>query len=150
MKCIVQIYLPILLVTGIFIASPTACCAAADALTAANITGANSRIAKREYQRLTSRKQLAELWSRHRGPGHAVVPAGLHRVDFRKFMIIGIFEGLSLNGSHIRIESVLEDRERIVLRYKTLGYQTVGPDGGGIHAVFMDSSLFPGRINHWY
>lgn len=143
MKFLVQVYLRALLVAGIFIVPPATFSVAADAITAAKVTGANSRIAKREYQRLTSREQLAELWRRHRGPGNVAVPAGLRRVDFRKSIVIAIFEGRAMNGSRIRVESISEERERIVFRYRIQGYQTAGLNGGGVPSTVYGFFVVP-------
>jgi hypothetical protein len=107
------------------------------------ITGAESRIAKREYSRITSSNQWAELWCRHRGLGSVEDSAGLPRVDFRQSMVIAIFEGRAMNGSRVRVESISEEREHMVFRYKIQGYQTSGPNGGGVPCTVYGFFVVP-------
>ena len=48
-----------------------------------------------------------------------------------------------MNGSRIRVESISEERERIVFRYRINGYQTAGVNGGGVPSTVYGFFVVP-------
>jgi len=73
-------------------------------------TGEQSQIKEEEYHRITSRQDWKKLWKRHMGKGTAEP-----RVDFNRYMVVGIFMGqqLSVTGTKVlRIERINQYQEQ--------------------------------------
>jgi len=101
------------------------------------LTGADSHVSKVGYHRITSMKDWAELWQKHKGQRRGEKydlyynPLGLPLVDFKRYMVIGIFQGSGWNSAGLKAVSVSQEKDRIVFRFDDKSYQTQGPDGGG-------------------
>ena len=101
------------------------------------LTGADSQVSGRGYDRITSLNDWARLWQKHKGQKDGEQydlyhdPLGLPLVDFDRYMVIVIFQGSAWNSAGVEAVSVLEEQERIVFRFDDKSYQTLGPDGGG-------------------
>ena len=97
------------------------------------LTGADSHVSERGYHRITSMKDWAEVWQRHKGQKRDEKHhlnfnrLGLPLVDFERYMVIGIFQGSRWNSAGLEAVSVSQERDRIVFRFDDKSYQT---DGG--------------------
>lgn len=97
-------------------------------------TGSYSAQAKRSLLRITDDAEWSKVWQAHRGDQierdsykQPVVP----RVDFKTCMAIAVFEGETWNTRSEDLKAVDEFDDRIRLRIDPVGYQTMGPGGGG-------------------
>lgn len=101
------------------------------------ITGADSKISKSGYRRITSEKEWARVWQIHKGIKVAenynfyYNPVDLPKVDFDRFMVIAIFRGNGWNSAGLQAVSIAENKGRLIFRFDEKAYQTAGPDGGG-------------------
>lgn len=103
--------------------------------------GADSTIDEVRYERVTSAERWRALYLEHMGlepePDHPdwawrhYNPHGLPDVDFERCMVIAVFKGDGWNNAGVTIESIDEDEQRVLVRYRDHFYQTEGPDGGG-------------------
>lgn len=103
------------------------------------IWGARSAIKERSYLRATNAEEWTALWLRHAGADPAEhTPyynvAGVPDVDFGRCMVVAILGGESSNSAGIRVESVSEAEDRVLVRFDHRSYQTAGPapDGGRV------------------
>lgn len=104
--------------------------------------GADSKVAERRYVRVTDKEQWAVLWGEHTGQP---MPKGdydwhynqqhVPEVDFAQCMVVGIFQGDCWNSAGVRLEQILAEDERMLVRFEDKAYQTEGPDGGGKRAT---------------
>jgi hypothetical protein len=101
------------------------------------MTGADSLIREREYLRVTTMAEWAAVWQRHKGEDpdkeydFYYDPLGLPLVDFDRYMVIAIFQGSGWNRAGVVVDSINEEPDRTVLRFRDKTYQTEGSDGGG-------------------
>jgi hypothetical protein len=101
------------------------------------LTGADSRVAERGYHRITSMNEWVDLWRKHKGDSgggeynHYYNPLGLPAVDFDRYMVIAVFQGVGMNSAGLDAFCLSPDEDRLVLRFNDKSYQTSGPDGGG-------------------
>ena len=103
------------------------------------LTGADSQVKSEGYFRVESEKEWTSVWHRHKGVEEVKQydtffnPLGLPGIDFDKYMVIAVFYGSGWNNAGIKVVSITEEKERLLLRFRGKWYQTVGPgpDGGG-------------------
>lgn len=103
----------------------------AAALPYVTLAGARSRIEAADYLRLTSAKELTEVWLRHLGAtthSEYYNEAGVPSVDFSRCMVVAAFGGKCVNSAGIYPVSLTEDADRVVLRFDHRSYQS-GPEG---------------------
>ena len=100
------------------------------------LTGTDSQVKERSYHLIRSEKEWIKIWQRHKGAKESenydlfYNPLGLPEVNFEKCMVIAAFQGSGWNSAGLRAVSVLEEKDRIVLRFVSKGYQTAGPGSG--------------------
>ena len=123
--CIVVCSMPLLLV-------------AADASKTGNVTaplvvltGNDSHVKERAYERIASPADWKKAWLNHLGMKEDTIYRPAMEVDFSRCEVIAIFEGDSWNSCGLRIDSVTERDDSIVVRFDDVSYQTDGPGGGG-------------------
>jgi hypothetical protein len=101
------------------------------------ITGADSHVAQRRYQRITSADKWTRVWQEHKGQKPTgqydlfYDPLTLPQVDFDRYMVIAVFQGSGWNNAGLRAFSLADEDTRILLRFANKSYQTGGADGGG-------------------
>ncbi len=110
--------------------------------------GAQSRIESRSYLKITTPEEMTERWLAHLGEDeekHSAYynTAGVPDVDFSRCMVIAIFQGRSWNSAGVQVRSILEEDDRIVVRYDDRSYQTAGPDGGGVRVAAFGFFVLP-------
>jgi len=121
------------------------------------LAGAHSQIDTAEYHRVTSQKDLADLWLRHTGQGRkggrerAEVPV----VDFKRCLVIAVFGGRTTNCEGIYPHFMADGLTATVyVRYVARSYQTgrevdrVTPFGFFVverwkNAVVLKQGFFP-------
>jgi hypothetical protein len=107
------------------------------------ITGADSKVSKCGYHRITSMDDWTQVWLKHKGykpDGKYDLfhnPAGVPLVDFDRFMVIGIFQGSGENSAGLLAVSLSEQPGRIVFRFVDQSYQTIGPGKGSTTYAFF-------------
>lgn len=95
------------------------------------ISGADSRVTKRQYFRITSPEQWARIWQEHKGerPTDSYDffhnPLTLPEIDFDRYMVIAVFQGESVNSAGIKAVSISESDDRILFQFEHKGYQTL-------------------------
>ena len=113
------------------------------------LTGTHSHVSERGYRRITSVKDWVTLWQKHKGQKDGEQydlyfdPLEIPVIDFDRYMVIAIFQGNGTNSAGLNAVSVLEEQERIVLRFDDKTYQTIGPDGGGKQVTVYGFFVFP-------
>jgi hypothetical protein len=101
------------------------------ALPYVTLAGAHSRIEAADYRRITSAKELTEVWLRHVGAerqSEFYNEAGVPVVDFARCMVVAAFGGKQVNSAGIYAVSLTEEKDRVLLRFDHRGYQS-GPEG---------------------
>jgi hypothetical protein len=101
------------------------------------LTGADSHVKERSYRRVASEEDWIKIWQRHKGEKESedydlfYDPLGLPSIDFEKCMVIAVFQGSSCNSAGLKAVTILEEKDRIVLRFEDKSYQTGGFDADG-------------------
>ena len=93
------------------------------------LAGAHSRIDAVEYHRIATEKELGTVWLRHVGVDLAQHSdyynrAGVPAVDFERCMVVAVFGGATANSAGIDPVSVVEEKDRVVVRFSHRSYQT--------------------------
>ncbi|MCY3018463.1 MAG: hypothetical protein NTW87_05460 [Planctomycetota bacterium] len=98
-----------------------------------SFTGADSHIKQPGYHRIVSEAEWLALWQKHKGAKESsdyslfYNPLGLPHVDFDQCMVIALCQGAGYNSAGVEAVSVTEEKDRIVFRFNSKSYQTVGP-----------------------
>ena len=100
------------------------------------LSGTDSQVAERGYQRVLTPEEWAKLWQKHKGKESVgnydffYDPLGLPLIDFNQFMVIAIFQGSSWNSAGLNAVSVSDEVDRITFRFEDKPYGTAGANGG--------------------
>jgi hypothetical protein len=108
------------------------------------ISGADSRVTKPRYERITSQDEWARLWQEHKGEKNGA-PYDFHydlltlpMIDFDQYMVLAVFQGESANNAGFQFDSMTEDVTHIVFKYVNKGYQTMGgQDNVAVYGFFV-------------
>ncbi|HEY4235407.1 MAG TPA: hypothetical protein VGM76_18395 [Lacipirellulaceae bacterium] len=92
------------------------------------ISGADSHVRKPTYERISTPEDWYRVWARHLGTTKDDAYCSILEVDFDRCLVVAIFRGEETNIRGIRIDSLLESTDSIVIRFVRLGYQTAGSD----------------------
>ena len=101
------------------------------------IHGEKSAIDKTHYVKVSDKAAWAKLWCQHIGkPFRGAYSwhyneSNVPNIDFKQCMVVAVFQGTKWNSAGVRVEEVL-NAEELTLRFDDLGFQTSGPDGGGV------------------
>jgi hypothetical protein len=93
-------------------------------------TGTDSHVKDPSCHRVTSEDEWIKTWQRHKGEKESkdydlfYNPLGLPYIDFEKCMVIAVFQGSGVNSAGLKTVAILEDKDRIVLRFQNKWYQT--------------------------
>src|SRR5206468_2973434 len=109
---------------------------ATDSKPLVEFSGAHSKIDKTEYARITSLKDFRDRYMRHLGKDPQTFdeyfnPEDVPTIDFDRCMVIAIFQGASWNSAGVKVVSIRDEPERLVLRYQDRWYQTSGDFNSG-------------------
>jgi hypothetical protein len=115
------------------------------------LTGPDSRVKERSYHRATSEAEWITIWQRHKGEKEAkdynlfYNPLGLPSIDFEKCMVIAVFQGSGVNSAGLKAVAVLDQKDRIVLRFQDKSYQTAvyGPRDEGERVTVYGFFVLP-------
>jgi hypothetical protein len=115
---------------AVFIALLTYCTVAnaKDATPLVALSGDDSKIHKASYQRVTSPDDWAQIWSSHLGTSVDDSYRSCFEVDFERCMVVAILRGEQRNSRGIRVDSIENAEDALVIRFTQLGYQTSGVD----------------------
>lgn len=109
-----------------------------------------SKIKTRSYRKVTAFEDWADLWIEHTGAQRHdgkynwfYNEAGVPFVDFERCMVIAVFQGEGWNSAGVRVVTVAEEEERILLRFDDQSFQTSGPDGGGVRVTPFGIFVLP-------
>lgn len=75
------------------------------------------------------------LWADHTGvlaKEGAMKRHAAPKVDFERWMVVGCFSGVNINGDGEVARSVAEDGGALRVRFVSSSFQTAGPGGGGV------------------
>lgn len=109
---------------------------AADEVSAINsalvvLSGNDSHVSTRAYQRVTSAADWKKTWLDHLGLRQDTICRTAMEIDFDRCIVVAVFGGTTWNLCGFQVDSVREDNDVILVRFIDIGYQTAGPDGGG-------------------
>jgi hypothetical protein len=113
------------------------------------LTGTDSHIKQPSCHRIMSQDEWITIWQRHKGVKESkdydlfYNRLGLPYVDFAKCMVIAVFQGSGWNSAGLRVATVLEEKDKIVLRFEDNSYQTAGSDGGGERVAVYGFFVLP-------
>jgi Tfp pilus assembly protein PilF len=113
------------------------------------LTGTDSHVKEPSYRRAMSEDEWIKIWQRHKGEKESkdydlfYNPLGLPSIDFEKCMVIAVFQGSGVNSAGLKAVAILEEKDRIVLRFQDKSYQTAGPDGGGEQVTVYGFFVLP-------
>ena len=94
------------------------------------LTGTDSRVRERGCFLIRSEAEWIKTWQRHKAskesPNYDLFynPLGLPAVDFGQCMIVAVFQGAKVNNAGLQAVSLVEEKERVVLRFENKTYQT--------------------------
>jgi hypothetical protein len=89
------------------------------------VSGANSKVSNSSLERITTAKEWAKAWARHLGTTEDDPYRPNFDVDFEHCLVVAIFRGNQVNTRGVKVESIAESADRIRIRFKDVGYQTV-------------------------
>ena len=101
------------------------------------LTGTDSHVANPEYLRVQSEEQWVKVWQRHKGAKESkdydfyYNPLELPIIDFKQCMVIAVFQGNGWNSAGLTAVPVEQEKDRVILGFRSRGFQTAGPNGGG-------------------
>ncbi len=110
------------------------------------LTGPKSFVETAEAHRARSAAEFEKLWLRHAGKTENDAfynAAGVPDIDFDRCMVIAVFQGMGWNSAGLRVEALIEEEGRILLRFDDKSYQTEGPDGGGVRVTAYGFFVLP-------
>ena len=98
------------------------------------LAGADSKVDKPAYYRVSSEEAWQRIWLSHLGKTEADrfrehMP--IVQIDFKKCMVIAIFKGAASNSRGLNIISTDEHEDTVYLRFDDMSYQTDGGLDGG-------------------
>jgi hypothetical protein len=101
-----------------------------------SLAGRKSKVTERGYHRVESAKAWDALWLRHQTgksePGNGRPESfQFGAVDFKRCMVLAVFQGEGINCAGYEVHSILEDKERVLVRVEGQYFQT----GGGVAAT---------------
>lgn len=115
-------------------ALPMAPVVEADPLPAVQFVGHDSRITKPRFVLITTEADWNQMWWEHAGIDNPHMPPTRHRVpkvDFSKYMIVGVFAGASINTDGQIASAVVSGPDALRVRYERSTFQTSSGLGGG-------------------
>ena len=107
------------------------------ALPLVTLTGTDSHVTKPEYLRVQSEEQWVNVWQRHKGAKESkdydfyYNPLELPIIDFKQCMVIAVFQGNGWNSAGLAAVPVEQEKDRVILGFRSKGFQTAGLNGGG-------------------
>ncbi len=92
-------------------------------------SGAHSKIAQRAYLRITSLKEFRDTYMRHLGKEPSLFDEyynenNVPTIDFERCMVIAVFQGAGWNSAGVRVVSIIDEPNRLVVRFDERTYQT--------------------------
>ena len=88
------------------------------------VTGNDSRVKERSYQRIASPADWKKAWLNHLGMKEDTIYRPVMEVDFSRCEVVAYFEGDSWNTCGFTVHSVTERDDSILLRIEGVHYQT--------------------------
>jgi hypothetical protein len=89
-------------------------------------SGANSRIEQPSLEVVTSADGWDRLWAKHLGTTTDDAYRPLAEVDFDCCMVVAILPGNQVNVRGVKIESIIDEKDALRIRFDNVGYQTAG------------------------
>lgn len=102
-----------------------------------SFVGADTRIEKTDYLRITTRDAWIQLWLAHTGKpgtpaeyGSPLNPSGAPEIDFAQCMVVAIIRSPGSAVAGIKVVSVIERPDAVIFDYDIMAYQfTEGVSG---------------------
>jgi hypothetical protein len=89
------------------------------------LTGNDSHVQKHAFLRITSPADWKKTWLDHLGIKEDTIHRPAMEVDFTRCEVVTVFEGASVNSCGLRVDSVAETNDAIVVRFDDISYQTL-------------------------
>jgi hypothetical protein len=83
------------------------------------LSGADSKVAKRSYEIVSNQEDWNRLWQRHTGrPGKYVFgDEGQPAVNFDRCVVVAVFQGTQASSLGVFVREIVEQTDRLVLRF---------------------------------
>jgi|SRR5947207_2317567 len=89
------------------------------------LTGNDSHIKKEAFLRITSATDWKRTWLDHLGMKEDTIYRPAMEVDFTRCEVLVVFVGASVNTCGLRVDSITETDDAIVVRFDDVSYQTL-------------------------
>src|SRR5262249_46971048 len=88
------------------------------------LTGNDSHVKKRVFLRIASAVDWKRTWLDHLGMKEDTIYRPAMEVDFTRCEVVAVFEGALVNSCGLRVDSITESNDAIVVRFDDISYQT--------------------------
>ncbi len=108
----------------------------AESVPPVQFVGHESKVTSPRFVLAEDERSWRELWAEHTGVENSGVPPHRHaapKIDFSRFMVVGVFLGASTNCDGAPAVAVIRDDGALRVRYEHSTFQTAsieGPDRG--------------------
>ncbi len=99
------------------------------------LSGNDSHISKKAFQRIESQQAWRKTWLAHLGLKADTIYRPTLAIDFDRCLVIAVFGGSTTNSCGYRVESVSQDKDGMHLVFSEITYQTARAGGGEDHAA---------------
>lgn len=96
--------------------------------------GHDSKMAHESVLLIRDEPSWLALWESHTGKPHGEGAIGRHaapKIDFTQCAVVAFFRGPSTNEDGEILDSIQSEKDRVILRFESSGFQTFGLDGSG-------------------
>lgn len=107
---------------------------AAVTMPAVQLVGQDSKIDTAKFVLVTNEDDWKKLWAEHTGvaPSYSPPRHAAPKIDFKKYTVIGMFNGKSTNTDGQIVESIQHEANAIRVRFDAASFQTSSPGGTGV------------------
>jgi hypothetical protein len=89
------------------------------------LTGNDSHVKPQAFLRIRSAADWKKTWLDHLGIKEDTIHRPAMEVDFTRCEVVTVFKGASVNSCGLRVDSVTESNDAIVVRFDDISYQTM-------------------------
>jgi len=104
-----------------------------EVLPAVQFVGQDSKIAQPRFVLAKDEDAWLKIWTEHTGAAAGQSPPARHaapKVDFSRYMVVGIFDGAGVNTDGLIAQSVLVRDDVVRIRFETSSFQTFSSGPG--------------------
>jgi hypothetical protein len=86
------------------------------------LSGADSKVTKESYDRITTADEWEKTWIQHLGTSKDDYYRPLMEIDFSRCMVIAIFRGKQIQVRQVEVNSISEQKGSLIVRFTELQY----------------------------